>query len=219
MATASLNAKPRDDKGKGANRKLRAGGQIPAVIYGHGEATRSLSLDAHELELLFARVHVESTVIDLKIAGERGVKALVREVQTHPARGQVMHVDFYQIHAGERVHVQVPIRFNGTPAGVRAGGLLQHTMDELDIRCSAEAIPSHIDIDVSGLEIGDSIHVSDILVPEGVEVLDTGDRSVCSVIPPQAGITEAPAAEAAEGEGQAEPEVIRRGKGEEGEGE
>ena len=216
MATASLTAQPRDGSGKGDNRKLRSTGKIPAVVYGRGETTRSVSLDAHELELLFSKVHVESTVIDLKIAGERSaIKTLVREVQTHPARGEVLHVDFYQIHAGERVNVQVPIHFTGTAAGVRAGGLLQHTMDALDVKVSSDAIPDHIDVDVSNLEIGDSVHVSDITVPEGVELLDNLDRSICSVIPPQAGIAEAPAAEAEEAEVPTEPEVIRRGKGEE----
>jgi large subunit ribosomal protein L25 len=139
----------------------------------------------------------------------------VREVQTHPARGEVLHVDFYQIHAGERVQVQVPIHFVGTATGVKEGGMLQHTMDELDIRCSADAIPDRIDVDVTALTIGDSVHVSDLTVPEGVEVLDNPDRSVCSVIPPQAGITEVAAPEVAEAEAPTEPEVIRRGKGEE----
>lgn len=218
MASAILSAKRRDGRGKGDNRKLRSGGQIPAIVYGRGEETRAVSLDAHELELLFSRVHVENTVIALKIEGERQpIKTLVREVQTHPARGDVLHVDFYQIHAGERVNVQVPIAFVGTAAGVKAGGMLQHTMDEIDIRCSVDNIPERIEVDVTALEIGDSVHVGDLPVPEGVEVLDSADRSVCSVIPPQAGIAEpAVAAEPVE-EAPAEPEVIRRGKGEEGE--
>lgn len=215
MASATLSAKRRAGKGKGDNRKLRSSGFVPAVVYGRGEETRSVSLDAHELELLFARVHVENTIIALKIEGERApIKALVREVQTHPARGTVLHVDFYQIHAGERVQVQVPIAFVGTAAGVKAGGMLQHTMDEVDIRCSADAIPERIEVDVSQLQIGDSVHVGDLPVPEGVEVLDSADRSVCSVIPPQAGIAEAVVVEPIETPALDEPEVIRRGKGE-----
>jgi large subunit ribosomal protein L25 len=210
---AILKAQPRDGKGKGDNRKLRVKGQVPAIVYGHGEATRSVSLDAHELELLLSKVHVENTVISLNIEGEKQpIKTLVREVQTHPARGNVLHVDFYQIHAGERVHVQIPIRFVGTPAGVKAGGILQHTMDEIDIRCSADAIPERIDVDVSKLNINQSVHVRDLTIPEGVEVLDTEDRSVCSVIPPQAGITEPTAEAVPEAGAPTEPEVIKRGK-------
>jgi large subunit ribosomal protein L25 len=207
-----LTAKGRDGQGKGDNRKLRQTGFIPAVIYGHGEQTRSVAVDAHELELLFSRVHVENTIIDLKLEGEKKpIRTLVREVQTHPARGSIVHVDFYQIHAGERVNVQIPINFVGTPAGVKAGGILQHTMDQLDVKVSSDSIPPSIDIDVTGLEIGDSIHVSDLTIADGIEVLDAPERSVCSVTPPQAGITEA-APEVEEAAAPAEPEVIKRGK-------
>jgi large subunit ribosomal protein L25 len=208
---ATLTAKGRDGKGKGDNRKLRSTGYIPAVIYGHGEETRSVAVNAHELELLFSRVHVENTVIDLKVEGEKkAIRALVREVQTHPARGSIVHVDFYQVHAGERVHIQIPINFVGTPVGVKNGGILQHTMDELDVEVSADSIPESIDVDVSMLEIGDSVHVSDLKVPEAIKVLDGADRSVCSVSPPQAGIADAAAAPAEAAP--AEPEVIRRKK-------
>src|SRR5881394_948180 len=95
--TASLTAQPREDRGKSAMRKLRAAGRIPAVVYGHGEDTQSLSLDAHELELLFSRISVESTLITLKIdGGKKGgdLRALVREVQKHPVKGKLVHVDF-----------------------------------------------------------------------------------------------------------------------------
>jgi len=216
-ANATLTAKGRDGQGKGDNRKLRQTGYIPAVIYGHGEQTRSVAVNAHELELLFSRVHVENTVIDLNVEGEKKpIRALVREVQKHPARGSVVHVDFYQIHAGEVVHIQIPLNFVGTPVGVRNGGILQHTMDELDVEVSADNIPESIEVDVANLEIGDTIHVSDLKIPEGIKVLDTGDRSVCSVSHPQAGIAEA-AEVAPEAAAPAEPEVIRRKKEDESE--
>lgn len=212
MATkANLSAEPRSGQGKGDNRKLRVTGKVPAVVYGHGETTRSVAINAHELELLFGRVHVENTVITLSIDGEKApIKTLVREVQKHPARGNVLHVDFYQIHAGERIQVQVPIHFTGTPVGVKNGGMLQHTMDELDVRVSADNIPERIDVDVSQMTIGDSVHVRDLPIPEGVEVLESPDRAVCSVIPPQAGIVDAVVA--AEVATPTEPEVIRRKK-------
>ncbi len=216
-SSATLSAKGRDGQGKGDNRKLRQTGYIPAVIYGHGEQTRSVAVNAHELELLFSRVHVENTIIDVNVEGEKKpIRALVREVQTHPARGNIVHVDFYQIHAGEMVHIQIPLSFVGTPVGVRNGGMLQHTMDELDVRVSADNIPERIEIDVTGLDIGDSIHVSDLQIPTGVEVLDGAERSVCSVTPPQAGIADAAAAPA-EAATPVEPEVIRRKKEDEAE--
>jgi large subunit ribosomal protein L25 len=209
-SNATLSAKARDGQGKGDNRKLRQTGYVPAVIYGHGEKTRSVAVNAHELELLFARVHVENTIIDLNVEGDKkAIRTLVREVQKHPARGEIVHVDFYQVHAGERVHIQIPLNFVGTPVGVRNGGILQHTMDELDVRVSSDNIPSSIEVDVANMEIGDSMHVSDLKIPDGIEVLDTGDRSVCSVSPPQSGITEVAPVEAV---ATSEPEVIRRKK-------
>jgi large subunit ribosomal protein L25 len=219
---ASLTAQVRSGTGKGAARKARADGKIPAVVYGHGEETRLLMVDAHELDLLFSRVHVESTVIDVRIEGEKKpLRALVREVQKHAHRNQFLHVDFYQIHAGERITVSVPLRLIGAAAGVKAGGLMQHAMDEIEIRCLADAIPEGIEVDVSALEIGESMHVRDIVAPESVELHVDGDRTICSVMPPIVGAAEEEEAEAVvvEGEESAEPEVIGKGRTEEESGE
>jgi large subunit ribosomal protein L25 len=216
MATnAAIRATAREAGGKGAARKLRREGKVPAVIYGHGEETRSLAVDAHELEVLFSRISVENTVIDISIDGGRKkaapVRALVREVQRHPYRPEILHVDFYQLHAGEKVDVEVPIRLVGTAAGVKVGGVLQHSLHDLEIRCLAEAIPSHIDVDISALEIGDSVHVREIAVPEGVEVETDPERTVCAVIPPTVAPVEEPAAEVVEGvAGEVEPELVRK---------
>jgi large subunit ribosomal protein L25 len=214
---ASLSAQPRAERGKGWARKLRAQGRVPAVVYGHGESTRTLTVDAHELERLFSQIRRENTVINLRIEGEKAeVKALVREVQSHAYRGTILHVDFYQIHAGERITVEVPIRLQGTPEGVKLGGILQHTLNELEVRCLADQIPDTIQVDVTHLGINDSIHVSDLTLPAGVEVLVDGERSVCSVIAPTVAAVEEPAVAAEPAAEAAEPEVIRRRK-EEGE--
>ena len=217
MATnARLNVEPREERGKSAVRKMRARGRIPAVVYGHGEATRMLSVDAHELDQLFSRVHWENTIIELKIKGERSpVRTLVREVQSHAYKPHIVHVDFQQIHAGERVHVSVPIRLIGNPPGVKAGGVLTQPESDLEIRCLPDSIPSFIEVDISGLEIGDSIHLRDITLPDGVEAEIDADRTICSVAPPTVTpVEEAPEAAAEPTEG-AEPEVIRRAKEEE----
>ncbi len=215
-ANATLSAAPREGNGKSAAHKLRAGGRVPAVVYGHGEETRSVSVDAHEVEQLFKRISVENTLITLTIeeggrtkGGE--LRALVREVQTHPARATILHVDFYQIHAGERVFLDVPIHMIGTAAGVKAGGLLQHGLSELSVRCLADQIPEAFEVDVSGLEIGDSVHVRDLVIPDGVEVDTDGDITVCSVIPPVVAAVEEPAEEEIVGVGgEVQPELIRR---------
>lgn len=212
MANAILSARPRSGTGKGKARKLRSSGRIPAVIYGHGEATRSLSIDAHEFDRLRADVHVENTIIDLTIEDENPLKTLVREVQTHPSRGHVLHLDLYQIHAGEAVTVEVPIRLVGVSPGVRAGGIMQQALIALEIRCLPDNIPETIEADISQLEIGDSIHVGDLALPQGVEAEADAHRSVCSVMAPA--VTAAPEEEVVEpaAEEGAEPEVISRGK-------
>ncbi len=215
-AKVELKAEPRTATGKGANRKLRATGRVPAVVYGHGEQTRSVSVDAHALSRLMAEVHVESTIIDLDVSGEAPVRTLVREIQSHPYRGDVLHIDFYQIHAGEAITLSVPLRFVGAAPGVKAGGMLSHAIDEVEVRCLPDAIPDFLEVDISALDIGDSVHVDAIPLPEGVELLEDAERTVCSVLPPTV-VAEAEPEEVEEVVG-TEPEVIGRRK-EEDEGE
>lgn len=212
---ARLNAEPRERSGKGWNRKLRASGRVPAVVYGHGEQTRSVSLDAHQVSRLFERIHVENTILELAIEGEGApVRVLVREVQRHAFRPDVLHVDFYQVHAGESITLGVPIRVIGQSPGVKVGGMLQQSLDELEVRCLPDQIPEVIEVDVSQLEIGDSVHVGQIQLPEGVESLIDEERTICSVIPPVvvAATEEEEAAAAVAEAPEEEPEVIRRGR-------
>jgi large subunit ribosomal protein L25 len=215
MTDAALGAESREGTGKGSARKLRAAGRVPAVIYGHGEETRKLSVDAHELMTLFSKIRIESTVITMNIDGEtEPSRALVREVQRHAYRDDVVHVDFYQIHAGEMLTVQVAVRLVGAAPGVKAGGVLQQSLSEIEVRCLPDRIPTTLDVDISALEIGDSVHVGDIAQPEGVEFLVDAERTVCSLMAPTLVVEaeeEEAAAAAVEGE-VAEPEVIARGK-------
>jgi large subunit ribosomal protein L25 len=211
MATnAKLKAAPRQEYGKNATRKMRAAGRVPGVVYGHGEQTRMVSVDAHELDLLFKKVHWENTIIELDIDGERSkVRTLVREVQAHAHRPVIFHVDFQQIHAGERVHVSVPIRLIGTAPGAKAGGILMQTETDLGIRTTPDKIPEYIEVDISALEIGDSVHLHEITLPEGVEAEIDGERTIVSVAPPTVSTADAPVAAAEPG---GEPEVIRRAR-------
>lgn len=184
---AKLKATLREETGKSAARRLRREGRIPAVVYGHGEETRSLSVDAHEFQMLVKRHSLDTTLVELAIDGAKKggpVKTLVSEVQAHPYRPEVLHVDFQQIHAGEKVTVEVPIRLTGTAEGVRAGGVLQHVLHELEMECAVEAIPEAIEVDVSTLDIGDSVHVGELALPDGVEILIDADRTVCTVAAP-----------------------------------
>ena len=148
MATASLNASLRTDTGKGAARKLRQTGSIPAVIYGHGREPQSLTTNARETERLLQRIATSSTVIELNVDGKVS-RTLIREIQRHPFKRHVLHIDFQELVAGESVHVRCPIVYIGTPEGVRLeGGILDQIMHELHIACDPSSIPNHIDVEI-----------------------------------------------------------------------
>ena len=219
MATVSFTAQAREGKGKGAARSLRARGQIPAVIYGHDRQPQSLALNARDLDKMLGNIQAESTVIEVTIDGQTS-KTLIREIQRHPIKRQILHVDFQALVAGEKVTVNIPITLVGIPEGVKLeGGVLEQSLRELEIEVDPSSIPDHVEIDVSALKIGDSIHVSDIKLPDGVEVLDDPETSVAVCAAPRAVIEETPAVEGAAPDAAAEPEVIGKGPGEEGEGE
>jgi large subunit ribosomal protein L25 len=201
---ATLNAARRTETGKGAARSLRRDGRIPGVVYGHGEDTLSISLDAHDFGKLISGISVENTILELKIDGAADSRALIREVQWHPYKPVILHVDLYQVHAGEKVHLEIPIRVEGNPLGVRdQGGVLQQVRHELSIECLPKDIPERITLDVSELEIGDSIHVRDIEVP-GATILAEGDLTLVTVVPPTLAKVEDEEPE----EGVIEPEVV-----------
>jgi large subunit ribosomal protein L25 len=188
---------------------------VPAVVYGHGDETRTLSVSAHDLEKLLGSISVENTIIDLALEGGATTPALIREVQYHPARKLVLHVDFLVIHAGQKIHLEVPIRLHGSPIGVRDnGGILQEVLRDLHVECLPGDIPEAIDLDIDNLDIGDVIHVRDVSAPN-VRILNDPDIVLVTVVAPT--VAELPEdLEAEEGvAGEGEPEVIRRGAGEE----
>jgi len=221
MAVVSFNATARNISGKGAARSLRRQGQVPAVIYGHGRDPLSLSLNARDLDKLLSHIQAESTVIEVSVGGQTA-KTLIREIQRHPIKRQILHVDFQALVAGEKVTVNIPIVLEGIPEGVRLeGGVLDQTLRELEIECDPSDIPDHAELDITNMVIGDSLHVSDIKLPANVRILDDPETSVAVLAAPRAVIEETPAVEAVEGaaEGVAEPEVIGKGPGDEEEGE
>lgn len=218
MATVQFSATPRTEVGTGVARKLRQSGQVPAVIYGHGRDPQPLALNTRDFEKLLDRIAYASTVIELDVAGKPAL-TLIREIQRHPFKKEIIHVDFQELVAGEKVTVNVPLVFLGVPDGVRhGGGILDQTMHEISILVDPSAIPNHIDVDVTALTIGHGLHVGDLKLPEGVEVLDEEEATICVVTAPKAA-EEAPAAEAAAAAPEAapEPELIRKPKAEEGE--
>ena len=213
MATATLDATPRADRGTGVARKLRQTGQIPAVIYGHGREPQSLALNTREIERLLSTISAASTVIELTYDG-RTARTLIREIQRHPVKRHILHMDFQELVAGEKVTVSVPLRFTGVADGVRnGGGILEETMHQLHLRLDPSSIPDHIDVDVTALTIGHSIHVSELTLPEGVTVLDDANATVCVCTAPKAVVEEVVTTEV-DATAVAEPELIRKAKGE-----
>lgn len=205
---ATLQVEPRADSGKSAARRLRSRGLVPGNLYGHAADAQSVQMDAHELELLVRRISVENTLVELKVKGAGEKRVLIREIQRHPWRANILHVDFYEITAGEKVRVGVPLQLVGIPSGVRnEGGILQQNRYELEIECLPTDIPEAFEVDVSELEIGDSVHVSDVNTG-GVTPTEELHITVCTVQPPTVIVEEEEVDEDIEGEEDMEPEVI-----------
>jgi large subunit ribosomal protein L25 len=215
MATASLTATARSDRGTGVARKLRQAGQVPAVIYGHGREPQSLALVTRDIDKLLTQVSAASTVIELTV-GDMTAKTLIREIQRHPFKRHILHVDFQELVAGEKVTVSVPLRFIGVAEGVRnSGGILEETMHQVHIRVDPSIIPDHVDVDVTPLTIGHSFHIRDIKLPDGVLVLDDAGATVCVCTAPKAVVETTPGTEGEAATAVAEPELIRKTKAEE----
>jgi len=213
--TVSLSATAREKTGKGAARQARFQKQIPAVIYGHGRTTQTLMVDARALEKALTGIEPESTLIELTVDGKKA-RTLIREIQRHPIRPDIIHVDFYEIKADQKVTLKVPVHLVGTPDGVRnEGGVLDQVTKEVEIEVLPENIPDRVELDASALKIGDSLHVRDLTIPNAV-ILTGADLTIATIVPPRAEEVAAPTPEVATEV--AEPELIRKVReGEEGE--
>src|SRR6185295_10928490 len=203
----SLAASPREKTGKGAARQARFRGQVPAVIYGHGRSAQSLTVEAKALEQALTGIEPASTIIELTVDGKK-TRALIREIQRHPIRPDIIHVDFYEIHSGEKITLKVPVHLVGAPDGVRnGGGVLDQVTREVEIEVLPEHIPDRVELDVTALKIGDSLHVRDLTIANAA-ILTGADLTIAVVVPPRAEEVVAPTPEAAAEV--AEPELIRK---------
>lgn len=221
---ATLKADKRTESGKGIARKLRAAGQIPGVVYGQGDEGLLLTLDALETTNLFNHISVENTIVNLEVGGEKEpISTLVREVQVHPFRPQILHVDFYTIQKGVELEVNVPLHLHGTAKGVKQeGGVLQQLFHDLAVRTIPSKIPEELTYDVSEMEINDQVLVKDLEFPEGVSV-DLDPETVLVVLNPPRKVAEEVEAELEEPEveviGEAESAEGGQGSGSNEEGE
>ncbi len=201
-ASSELAATPRDIVGK-ASQRLASKHQIPAVLYGVGRESVAISLDKHEFELFVAHHASGSSLVELKLEGEKKpVNAMIREVQHSPVKGNILHVDFQEVSMNKAVHASVALHLVNDPEGVKAGGTLTVNVHELNVEGKPGDLPDAIECDVSGLGIGDSLHVGDVKAPKGITLLDDPEAVVASVQAPRVETEEGEAAEVAE------PEVI-----------
>ena len=208
-----LSAQTRSVVGRSAVNKIKAQGLVPAVIYGGHDAAQHLSLNKREISNLLAHATSEHVLVDLEIVdGEQKSSrlALIQEVQHHPLKRDVLHVDFHAVRADEKLHAEIPVEPFGEPAGVKNfGGILEIALHSLQVECLPKDLPELIRIDVSALNVGEAVHVKDIPLPEGVTVRADGDLTVVRVAAPKVEIEPVPAVAAAAAAG---PEVIKEKK-------
>ncbi|MGY8735949.1 MAG: 50S ribosomal protein L25 [bacterium] len=192
MGDVSFSVELRDSRGKGAARELRRRGMIPGIIYGGGKEATAISLDATKFDHMLKTSHAGlNTLIDLEgAAGAAGKTVIAKELQREAVRGGLTHVDLYEVDLTAKMEVLVPIHLTGTPAGVVLGGVLDQQQRELMLLCLPNAIPDEIVVDVSGMQLGDSLHVSDLPVPAGSEVHTDDSLTIATVLVPR-GLTDA----------------------------
>jgi large subunit ribosomal protein L25 len=201
----TLQAEPRNTLGKRNTKRLRAGGKVPAVLYGHGQDTVSLAIPKEQIR---AAIRHGARVVQLK--GSVSDNALIRELQYDTFGIELLHVDFARVSEHERVHVKVPLEVRGQAAGVKEGGVIEHLIHEVEIECPVSAIPEKLTINVANLKLDDSMTVGQATLPEGVKVLSGADEVAVQCLKPKSEDDE-DAVAGATGES-AEPELIRKEK-------
>ncbi len=208
MHEPEITAEIREHKGKSFARKLRRSGEIPCVLYGIKQESVPLKMNRREFEKLL----VETRSVFVVHYGATKQRSVVRDIQYHPVKGDIIHVDLQRIKEGQEITIAVPLTFVGNSPGVKMGGIFQELRSELEVTCLPKYLPNDIEIDISGLSIGDSIHVEDLKL-EHLTIEDDLQTALCSVVMPKK-VEEITAEEEEEEleEGEAEPEVITKSK-------
>lgn len=216
-----LNVQPRENTTKGRTHQLRREGKLPAVLYGGKESALSIVIDQKEFLKALHTEYGENVIISLYISdstightktSENPVPVIIKEIQTDPVTRNLLHVDLYRISLREEIRVNVPIEIYGEAPGVKkSGGVLDHVVHEIAVKCLPTKIPDKVICDVSSLEVGETLTIKDLKIPRGVEVLDDPEKIVVSIIAPTVVVKEKPAEEVAPEEA-IEPEVIGKGK-------
>ncbi len=197
--TATLNANVREGQGKGVARALRREGKIPAVIYSKGQAPMSIALGLKDVTLEYTRGRFRSRLIDIKLDGNKIVKALPKDLQFHPVSDVIEHVDFIRVEPGVALRVMVPVKFAGQEKsiGLKRGGVLNIVRHEIEFACSPEAIPTHIEINIQDLDIGGNVHIKNVDLPKGVVPVIKRNFTIATIAGRRAEEEEKPATAAA----------------------
>jgi large subunit ribosomal protein L25 len=196
-----LKAQLRTTKGNGPARAMRRDGRIPAVLYGPKTEPNMISIGARDLDNILKQGSIGRSIINLEIDGVKGTTAaMVKEMQTHPMSQNVLHIDFYKVDMARKIKVNVPVITTGISAGVELGGMLQIIRRELEVYCLPNQIPQAITIDITDLEIGDSVHVNDIETEGDVEIPHDVDFTVLTILSPKKAEEEVEEEEIEEGE-------------------
>ena len=187
MAHYTLAARKRELKGKGAAKKLRKENKTPAVFYGSDTDNLMLTVDSSDLKKIMKKTAGENIILGLQIESDKGSDSkmvMLKELQSDPVRDIYLHADFYEVSMDKELTIDVPLRLVNTPVGVTNGGILQHVRREITISCLPDKLVEFIDLDVSELDIGESLHIKDINLPEGTRSLQEGSLTVAVVIAP-----------------------------------
>ena len=219
MDNVSIVVHKRDVTGTRATKRLRKSGLIPGVIYGHGNDAVLIAVEPHVLREALHTGAGMHAVLDVTFEGQkRGHKAIVKELTLDRVKSTVIHIDLQEIRLDETIETTVSIHFEGEPKGVKAGGMLDESTREVTVKGLVTAIPEHLVVDVSELDMNETLQVSDLVVPEGIEIMAEADEVLCSVLPPRKVEEEVvEGEEAVEGVSAVEPELVGK-KEEEGEG-
>ncbi|MBU6198216.1 MAG: 50S ribosomal protein L25/general stress protein Ctc [Xanthomonadaceae bacterium] len=205
MATIhEIPAETRKDEGKGASRRLRTAGKVPAILYGSSETPASIQLEHNTVWLASQHEWFYSAILDLKLEGKTQ-KVLLRDLQRHPFKAQLLHLDFQRVDENRAIRIRVPLHFlnqEKSPAGKMAGVLISHAMNDVEIACLPKDLPENITVDLSELKLGDIVHLSDVKLPSGVEIpaLRLGKEHDAAVVTAQEIKQEVEAAPVVEGE-------------------
>ncbi len=216
MKEIVLQAEVRDQLTKGATRSLRQSGRVPGIAYGDKEAPLALSVDTKSIQTILRSEGGRNALISLKI-GKSSHQVLIKEIQRHPITRVFQHVDFHRISLKKIIETKVPLHVKGEAPGVKlGGGVLEHLVREVPVRCLPTDIPAALDLDISNLQIGQSLRAKDLVLPQGVEILMDAESVIIHVVTVHVE-EEAPATPSVEVPGATtEPEVIKKGKVEEG---